>query len=221
MHEDQVMDTVEELARLQARYWNNDALEKLVWMPTTNRIGFDYVQKWDSFVKHFGQYVDQSGLEVGERVGRFISWIEKKVDGRPKTIVHNDLREDNLLFGRPHSDDAVLIVDWQLAVRSMGAFDVARLIGGSELPAERKGHQFEVLRRWFDTLVREGVTNYTWEDAVYDLRLGSLACLCYPVHFHVGVVGSKGRSMELTKVICRRLFSSVIEIEAASVLPNS
>jgi hypothetical protein len=102
----------------------------------------------------------------------------------------------------------------------MGAFDVARLIGGSELPKERKGHQFEVLRRWFDTLVREGVANYTWEEAVYDFRLGSLALLSYPVHFHVSFIGSKGRSIELAKVICRRVFSSAVEIDAESVLPK-
>ncbi len=220
MHEDQVMDTVKALARLQARYWNNEALEKLKWMPTTNKISFDYEQKWGSFVNHFGSFVDKRGLKIGERLGPLISWIEEEIDSRPKTIVHSDLREDNLLFGSPHSEDAVLILDWQLAIRSMGAFDVARLIGGSELPRERKGHQFEVLRCWLDSLVKEGVRNYSWEEAVYDFRLGSLALLSYPVHFHVSFIGSEGRSMELAKVICRRVFSSVVEIDAESVLPK-
>ncbi len=219
MHREQVMATVEIIAKLQARYWNNIALERLKWMPTTNAIGIDYHDKWASFVSNFGSYVDEEGLEVGERLGNSISWVEQEIEKRPKTIVHTDLREDNLLFGDQNSDDAILILDWQLAIRSIGAFDVARIIGGSELPSERSGHQFEVLRSWYEVLLREGVREYSWEDAVRDFRLGSLQLLCFPVHFHVAFIGSEGRSMELAKAICRRVFSSAVEIDAASVLP--
>lgn len=219
MHREQVMATVAILAKLQARYWNNIALEQLNWMPTTNAVGIDYKEKWASFVNHFGSYVAREGLKVGERLGNSISWLEKEVEKRPKTIVHTDLREDNLLFGDPISDEAILILDWQLAIRSIGVFDVARIIGGSELPSERSGHQFEVLRRWYDALVEEGVSDYSWEEAVHDFRLGALQLLCFPVHFHVGFIGSEGRAMELAKAICRRVFTSAVEIDAASVLP--
>lgn len=219
MHREQVMATVEILAKLQARYWDNIALEKLEWMPTTNGVGIDYQEKWESFVSHFGSYVDKEGLKVGERLGNYVSWLEREIEKRPKTIVHTDLREDNLLFGNPNSDEAILILDWQLAIRSIGVFDVARIIGGSELPSERSGHQLEVLRRWYDALIREGVKDYSWEEAVRDFRLGALQLLCFPVHFHIAFIGSEGRSMELAKVICRRVFSSAVEIDAASVLP--
>jgi len=219
MHRGQVMATVETLAKLQAKYWNNTALEQIKWMPTTNGVGIDYQEKWGSFVEHFGSFVDKKGLEVGERLGMSIPWLEEEIAKRPKTIVHTDLREDNLLFGDPNSDEAVLILDWQLAVRSIGAFDVARIIGGSELPSERSGHQLEVLRCWYDVLVREAVRDYSWEEAVHDFRLGALQLLCFPVHFHVGFIGSEGRSMELAKTICRRVFSSAVEIDATSALP--
>lgn len=219
MHEKQVSSTVEALARLQSRYWNNAALKALKWMPTTNSISIDYKSKWDSFVMHFGKYADPKGLKVGERLGDSIPWLEEEISKRPKTIVHSDLREDNLLFGTPDSDEAVLILDWQLAIRSMGAFDVARLMGGSELPSERRGHQFEVLRRWYDTLIKEGVEGYTWKEAVRDFRLGALACLTYPVHFHDAVIGIEGRTMELVKALISRQFSSVVEIDAESLLP--
>jgi hypothetical protein len=219
MHSEQVMATVEILAKLQARYWNNITLEQLEWMPTTNAVGIDYQEKWGSFVEHFGSYVDKKGLELGERLGNSIPWLEKEIEKRPKTIVHTDLREDNLLFGDPNSDEAILILDWQLAIRSIGAFDVARIIGGSELPSERSGHQLEVLRRWYDALIKEGVRDYAWGEAVRDFRLGALQLLCFPVHFHVGLIGSEGRSMELAKAICSRVFSSAVEIDAASVLP--
>ena len=37
-------------------------------------------------------------------------------------------------------------------MRSIGAYDVARLLGGSEPPAERRGHQHEVIRAWYDDM---------------------------------------------------------------------
>ncbi len=53
MHERQVMTTVEEIARIQALYWNNEALEKLTWMPETNNMGDTYAVKCESFVENF------------------------------------------------------------------------------------------------------------------------------------------------------------------------
>src|SRR5207253_5419777 len=124
--------------------------------------------------------VGAAGRAVGERLlGGGAAWVEAEIERRPRTVVHSDLRADNLLFGTPGSDDAVLIVDWQIAIRSMGAFDVARLMGGSELPGERRGHQFEVLRAWHQALRESGVDDYAYDDAVRDFRLGALAALSF------------------------------------------
>lgn len=220
MHEKQVMDTVEELARLQAAYWNNEALRELDWMPFVNNVSADFPEKWVSFVEHFGHYLDREGIKLGDRLSGYIDWKNREIEGRPKTIVHSDLREDNLLFAPPGSTDSILILDWQLAVRSVGAFDVARVMGGSELPVERKGHQLRILKKWYDTLLEQGVSGYTWEDAVYDFRLSSLSVLCFPVHFHDVFIGAGGRTKELGKAIATRLFSSAVELDAGSVLPG-
>ena len=83
----------------------------------------------------------------------------------PPTIVHCDLREDNLLFGKPGTPEEVLIVDWQLAIRGMGAYDIASLQGGSELAAERRGHSYHVLLAWHETLLASGVVGYSYDQA--------------------------------------------------------
>ena len=219
MNEEQILDTVETVAKLQSRYWDNSALDALDWMPARNDIYSDYGEKWDSFVKHFSSYVDPQALKIGERLAPYVSWLDEEISKRPKTIVHANLREDNLLFGNPNSDEAILIIDWQTAIRSMGVFDVAFIMGGSELPSEREGHQSDVIRRWHDTLIKEGVENYGWEDALRDTRLGALACICFRVHFHFPYIGSEGRTLELAKAMFSRHFSSALELDAGSVLP--
>ena len=220
MHEEQVMATVEQLARLQSVYWNNEALSELSWMPRMNGVSSDFAENWPSFVENYGFYLDDRGIKLGEKLSGFIEWKNTEIEKRPHTIVHADLREDNIMFGPPRSEDSIIILDWQLTIRSVGAADVARLMGGSEIPKERKGHQFEILKRWYDTLIEQGVTGYTWDDAVYDFRLGALSYLCYPVHFHKSGISAEGRLKELVEVIYRRSFSSAVDIDAGSILPG-
>lgn len=219
MHESQIINTVEAVAHLQAHYWNNEALADLDWMPTFNTVQDDFAEKWDSFLMHFGHYLSPHEIRIGDKLANSIEWLGKEINGRPKTIVHNDLREDNLLFGEPGSATEVMILDWQLTIRSMGAFDVAFILGGSELPSERKGHHYKVLRRWHEKLIQEGVEAYSFDDAGYDYQLGSLLALCYPVHFHNGFVDPQGRKQDLVRVLIDRQFSSAVELAVEEILP--
>lgn len=218
MHTEQVLATVRLMARLQAKFWDNPALERLDWMPRSNGIEKEFGTHWPSFARHFGDSIGADGIEVGEGICAADFWLEQEMQRSPSTIVHCDLRADNLLFGPPDSDDSVLIIDWQLAIRGMGAFDVARILGGSEPPEERRGHQFEVLRAWHETLVEEGVHDYSWEDAVRSFRIGALSTLTYAIRFHADALALGGRARLLIETIVRRSFSDAVEIDALSVL---
>lgn len=220
MHKQQVQSVVKQIAKVHSAYWNNEALSELGWMPKTNGVSLNFAENWPSFVKNYGFCLDDRAIKLGDKLSGSIDWKNSEIEKRPQTIVHSDLREDNIMFGPLGSEDATIILDWQLAIRSVGAMDIARLIGGSEIPKERKGHQFEILKIWYDTLLKEGVNNYTWDDAVYDFRLGALSYLCYPVHFHKSGLNAKGRLKELVNVIYRRSFSSAVDIDAGSILPG-
>ena len=128
------------------------------------------------------------------------------------------MKVDNLLFGGADSDEIVVILDWQFVIRSMGAIDVARLIGGSWHPSEREGRQYEALRLWYDKLLENRVEDYSWDDAQRDLRIGALYCLCFPVHFHKGITRAQGRALEYIKVLYSGLFSQALEIDAEIIL---
>ncbi len=220
MHQSQVIDTVVEIARLQAKYWNNKNLETLLWMPRRNNVSDNFAENWPSFVENYSHFLDGDAIKLGDKLSKNIEWKNDEIAKRPHTIVHADLREDNLLFAPQGYDEPVLILDWQLTIRNIGAADVARLMGGSEIPKERKGHQFEILKKWYDTLISEGVSNYSWDDAVYDFRLGSMSYLCYPVHFHKAALDATGRLKALLDVLYSRSFASAVDIDAISIFPD-
>lgn len=219
LHATAVVEVARLIGRLQGKFWNNDALARLNWMPTTNRrlwVHFDDL--WNSFLSDFGGTLDASARQLGQRLLGKCQWLEQEVDLRPPTLVHSVLKADNVLFGPPGTPEAILILDWQLAIRSMGVFDVARLMGGSELPMERHGHQLDVLRAWFDA-VHESDVEYDWEQALRDLRLGGLQMVCWAIQFYAFVAGSQGRPRELVTRICERAFDSAVEMNAGSILP--
>ena len=124
-------------------------------MPETNKIDIDYAEMWDSFVELCGDFIDPDGLRIGTELRDHIPWLSETISQRPSTLVHDDMKADNLLFGESGSDDAVVILDWQFVIRSMAAIDVARLIGGSWYPSERQGLQLEALKHWHGKLLRK------------------------------------------------------------------
>lgn len=220
LHATQVIEIARLVGRLQGKFWNNHALASLAWMPTTNRelwVHFDSL--WGSFVEGFDGSMEKPARELGARLRGKSQWLENEVDRRPRTLVHSDLKADNILLGPPGTPDCILILDWQLAIRSMGAFDVARLMGGSELPKERHGHQLDVLQAWFDEVRRSGVA-YHWDEALHDLRLGGLQMVCWALQFYAFVAESEGRPRELVTRICERAFDSAVEMDAVSILPR-
>jgi len=216
---DLVMATAVLVGRLQAKFWQNDELAALDWMPLANPMGQDYPQKWPSFVEHFGHYMGPDGIALGERIGPNVPWILNEIAQRPKTVTHNDLREDNLLFDESGPQTEVIILDWQLATRSMGVFDVARLMAASALPDLRRGHEIEILRAWHGALLAHGVTDYYWEEALYDLRLAMLEFILFLNHLHHAFIGGEGRAARLTEVIFRRAFATAIDLEAGVAMP--
>lgn len=218
--EEEALGITAEIGKLHARYWGSPELDGFKWMPYENPVWQDYEEKWRSFTTHFGGLLDRRAVELGEKLGRHVTWLADEISSRPKTIVHSDLRADNLLFGSPGSNDWVVIIDWQLAIKSMGAFDVARLTAGSEPVSERRKYHYEAVDRWLETLGEGGVGGYARDDAIRDYRLGLLYNLCWPIHFHVGSIDAVGRTKKLVRATITRDFAAALDFDAGSVLPD-
>ncbi|WP_309382455.1 oxidoreductase family protein [Cerasicoccus frondis] len=217
---DLVLATAVIVGRLQAKFWNNDALEQLDWMPESDHFEKDYAANWDSMEEHFGHLIPEEGKELGRRMKEHIPWLFNEIEHRPRTIVHSDLREDNLIYDETGAITEVIILDWQLATRRMGVYDITRLMAASALPEQRRGHEIEILRAWHATLVAEGVTDYYWEEALYDMRLALLEFICFPVKFHKAFIGKTGRSAEIMKIILTRGFATAIDLQAHVAMPS-
>ncbi|MEM7135473.1 MAG: phosphotransferase [Myxococcota bacterium] len=218
IHTDQVIAGARAIGRLHGQYWDNDALHGLHWMPFKDDFDLDFAEKWPHFVEVYRGELADSARHVGESLCTRMPEVMARIATRPKTLVHQDLRADNMAFVDGPAGEEPIIFDWAVAVRSIGAYDVARLLGGSEPRAERRGHQLEVVRAWYDEVTQTGVRNYAWDDALLDFRLGALSVLAIPVHFCSDPPEPGSRTEALFRTIAARLFASAIEVDAMAAL---
>lgn len=218
----EVIATVRQIGRVHAAFWDNDRLDSLGWLPDHDPLWFaGYEDHWPGFVREYEVRLGREGLALGEGVLHHLKWLAERLIERPSSLVHADLRADNIMFGDPQSDDAVVILDWQLATRSLAANDPTRLLGGSEPASQRSGHHLEVFTAWHETLISRGVKGYEFEDAMEDFRLGALFNLLVPVMAHGLTEGTTSiRTARLVDAQVDRLYVSAIELDAGSLLPS-
>ncbi len=215
----QAQAAVETIGRLHACWWETPALKALDWMPSRNIQPARYREFWPRFRRTIGPLLSGSALALGERVGDALEGLLRLLDERPHTIVHADFRADNLLFDGESRLHPVVVVDWQLAIRSRAALDVARLLCGSMSSRDRAACEMLILRRWHETLEAGGVKGYSFQQALHDYKLAVLLCLYFPVTIHEAEEHAGKRGVSLAHAQIERFFTAALELEAASVLP--
>ncbi|MBY0274364.1 ecdysteroid 22-kinase family protein [Candidatus Binatia bacterium] len=220
MRHEQVVATVRAIARLHAAHWTEDGLPPIDWMPAHDHFFDDgFIEHWPRFVAAYDLRIGREAVRLGERVCARKTWIEERIAARPGTAIHGDLRADNLLFTPGAPDAEPVILDWQLATRTLAAIDIARVMGGSEPAAERAGHQVEVCAAWHEALVENGVRGYPLEAALDDFRLATLYCLFIPVKGLYLVGPDAGtRTARLLDVMAERFYASALEVDAGRLL---
>ena len=115
-----------------------------------------------------------SDAENGARLDRRYEFVRKRLSKPPLTVVHDDLHVGNLFFGARGDDPTVAFVDFQLTCLGRGPLDVARFLGSSLPTGARRGVEMNLLRRYHRALSDRGVDSYTFDDCLYDYRLGLL-----------------------------------------------
>ncbi len=216
----QVRDVIEAIAPIHAAYWDSPKLTQFDWAPDIDHFNLDsFEDAWPEFVDIYGLRIGPEARDLGAYLSRHIDKLEAKVASRPRTVVHGDLRADNILFNQGEDDDSVIILDWQLVMRNLAALDIARLYGGSEPIQERSGHHRETAALWHEALMAGGVQDYSEDEAWDDFRLAALHCVSIPVKVHaLFSKTSAKRGAQLRDAMAQRFFNFAVEMDALAVL---
>ncbi len=180
--DDEALAMVESLAAWHAAWWNDDSLTDLDWLPdvthpTVAGYGDIFDRTWETCVAKLGGALPARTLRAAE-TGRaeFEDALDAFAAG-PRTVAHGDARLDNALFGTA----GAVLLDFQLATHSRGAYDLAFFCAGSIATEDRRRLEPALLDRYLECLRARGVGDYSASDLARDYRLGHIVNLPNPV----------------------------------------
>jgi hypothetical protein len=215
---------VDTIAGLHAEFWNAPALEtEMTWLPPMNNPLYKGAQQiaqanWDTFASRFAPHVPADAVGLIRRVtDNYPAVLDAMVARGNMTFTHTDCRAENYLFGGTAGDDAITVLDFQLATRFYGVWDIANLLAGSITPEVRRQHEQALLERYHGRLVELGVTGYDIERLRFDYR----ACLLlqgFSAAVTASLDGSNERGAELLFQLQLRPTLTMAENDCGPVL---
>ena len=224
------------LARIHGTWWGSPTLDELDWMPRLDEplnlaAGQQYRDAWPLFEERIEDALPDGGLALGERVQQtFEDLLLAGMAEAPTTICHGDFRGDNLMFddrAHPaHPDDEVAVLDWQIAYRGPAVTDVAYFLCQSLTVEERRAHEAELVRVWYDELcdtarreVGAELDDYPFDLAWTQYRRAALGTTVYPVTAMGAMDPANERGRELVTAMAVRSFTAALDLDAVSLLP--
>ncbi len=215
--------SIRRMGRIHARFWMDSALQDHHWLP---QHGFWFGQPKPEIADDFFRtYRTRFGKEVCRLYQAVLEQdeaINQAIEARPWTLVHGDLRADNLLFDGDPEDPEAVIIDWSWAARSVGAIDLAFMVGGSTPVAQRSGQHEALLAAWHDALLEGGVRDYPLPEARRDLQLCALRAMtaCETMHSFDRGAATPVRAALFMDDAIQRHAAYALELRAWEALPD-
>jgi hypothetical protein len=136
----------------------------------------------------------------------------------PLTLCHGDLRLDNVFWGSADGSSPVTLVDWQIAIKARGPYDVGYFMSQSVDPGVRAANEERLVREYHRALVAGGVKDYSFDDCWEDYKVTVMFCLTYPVVACGSVDLANERGLDLATKMLQRSLSAIRDLKAADVL---
>jgi Phosphotransferase enzyme family len=166
------------------------------------------------FAERYRDRIAPDHLEVCERfVPVTDAWSAERTP--PLGLVHGDYRLDNLLFG----NGTCRVVDWQTVSWGPPMIDAGYFLGNSLRLEDRRAHEQELVRLYYDELVAQGVTGLSWDRVWEEYRRGLFHGIVIVVAAGM-IVERTERGDEMFMTCLARNAQQIIDLDALSLLPE-
>ena len=199
---------VKALAEAHAVWWNSPQLGKTVGQLFDEKMLAEFVKNLEmsvaDFIKHSG--VD---LSTGQRKAYDLMLANanhiwgRLMNAKGLTVTHGDCHWWNFLYPKDADIDSVRIFDWHLWHIDLGARDLAFLLALGGFAEPRPKLEKALLHVYHETLVANGVLDYSRETLWEDYRWSAIRNLNIPVIFW-----SQGKHKSTWQTSLRRAFES-------------
>jgi hypothetical protein len=205
---------IDAIVPLHAAFWGRTDQELLA---DQMRIDTSYVEAfmpsveatWQNGVTLFPHVI---APDVLPEVGRYVAHLRdvmRLMGARTQTVVHGDVRLDNVMFGEGADQHPVMLIDWQAVMVSNPAHDLSYLLSQSIDVDVRRAHEQELVEHYHAGLVSHGVTDYTLEQCFDDYDVGILFLFSYPLIIGGFCDMGSPRAVQLAEAVLRRSSTAV------------
>ena len=154
-----------------------------------------------------------AGERLNDRVGHLLDLISEP----PITVMHGDFKLDNLVFPNGGAE-GFAVLDWQIASRGRGAFDLGYFFCTSLAPAERAAHEERLIGIYLDALADAGVRRYGLDQCMRDYRLGVMFRMVYTVIVIGSLDVGNERGLALFNTLLERNSAAITDLEAYNLV---
>jgi aminoglycoside phosphotransferase (APT) family kinase protein len=157
----QARSAVDRLAELHAPWWGRPRSDESAWVPGIDQPRVTGLQDviaaaLPRFEAHYGDRLPAAPTQwLGGLVPRLADLL-RGFAAAPLTIAHADYRVENMLFSPDGTQ--VAVIDWQTAMYTAGASDMAFFVATNIEVDERRRIEYELLERYVEGLHRHGVS---------------------------------------------------------------
>ena len=207
------------IARVHAAWWERPGLAALEWVPMGNAPVHQiaepaYQQSLEPFLALFGDHLSARMRATSEKMQTHVVDLLNTLSVPPLTLAHGDYRLDNLFFDR----DDVAAIDWQIAFRGRGVFDVAYFLSGCLAPDVRRTEEARLVRLWHE--IASSRSGESFEQAFLDYRRAVLYCHVYTVIATGSLNPSNERGMAVFRAWLERRSTAIEDLDAAELMPD-
>ena len=195
----QLTSAMRSIAHIHAYFWNSPKLKKAKGLPRHHYMrAHEVKQNLPAFLRWTKPSPKDRTLFIN--LASQVPPILVRFQKRPLTLVHGDLRSDNVFY----KQTSVRFIDWGLASAGNPTFDLARFAGGSARKPLSLLQHVDLFSLWHRELLRRGVRNYPSHEAWQDYRDAVILALTIPVTNSPTLAKFSNRGHKLAKVITKR-----------------
>ncbi len=215
------------MADFHARWWDDENLLSFPWMPKPKepeRMAMlinRFRANWDACarIEDFRKLLPDGGWEAGLKINKQRQWLIENMPGDKLTILHFDLRADNLFFDWDTPQDPLIVFDWSLAAIGRGVVDISFMLGFSLATELRRQVEKDVVKLYHQRLLDRGISGYTFDECWTDYLRGLLQKTATLLTAFSRVPHNDPRGTKLVNITVNRWFSAIVDNEATSLLP--
>ncbi|MDA1061887.1 MAG: phosphotransferase, partial [Chloroflexi bacterium] len=169
------------------------------------------------------ELVPAQALPLAELLTRRLGYVFERLAASPATLLHGDLRLDNLFFApgpEAASGPVPVAVDWSNASRGPGPYDLAYCFSLAFEPEQRRTHELGLLHRYHQALLARGIAGYPFEHCWDDYRLSFLEPFTRMFVLLQGGHAEKGhdRPTEVIRRFVRNAAQAALDLDAGALL---